>query len=107
MTLRMNVRTPLWKLLAAFLLAVPARADICQWAWVDPSDHRQGKRRFAGLRIPVIYLDAVVYAGDTMGVPALLRRTLATTNPIESAFSVAQNVTRRVRCWREGDMRQR
>ncbi len=43
----------------------------------------------------------------TLGVGALLRRTLATTNPIESAFSVAQNVTRRVKCWREGDMRQR
>jgi putative transposase len=42
-----------------------------------------------------------------LGVPDLLRRTLATTNPIESAFSVAENVTRRVKCWREGDMRQR
>ncbi len=42
-----------------------------------------------------------------LGVPESLRRTLATTNPIESAFSVAQNVTRRVKCWREGDMRQR
>jgi putative transposase len=42
-----------------------------------------------------------------LGVPQLLRRTLATTNPIESAFSVAENVTRRVKCWREGDMRQR
>ena len=42
-----------------------------------------------------------------LGVPQLLRRTLATTNPIESAFSVAQNVTRRVKRWREGDMRQR
>ena len=40
-------------------------------------------------------------------MPELLRRTLATTNPIESAFSVAQNVTCRVKCWREGDMRQR
>jgi hypothetical protein len=28
-----------------------------------------------------------------LGVPELLRKTLATTNPIESAFSVAQNVT--------------
>src|SRR3990170_2190237 len=42
-----------------------------------------------------------------LGVPELLRLTLATTNQIESAFSVAQNVTRRVKCWREGDMRQR
>jgi putative transposase len=40
-------------------------------------------------------------------VPELLRRTLATTNPIESAFSVAENVTRRVKRWRDGDMRQR
>ena len=42
-----------------------------------------------------------------LGIPELLRRTLATTNPIESAFSVAQNVTRRVKRWREGDMRHR
>lgn len=42
-----------------------------------------------------------------LGVPGLLRRTLATTNPIESAFSVAENVTRRLKCWREGDMQQR
>jgi putative transposase len=42
-----------------------------------------------------------------LGVPELLRQTLATTNPIESAFSVAENVTRRVKRWREGDMRQR
>ena len=42
-----------------------------------------------------------------LGIPELLRRTLATTNPIESAFSVAGNVTRRVKRWREGDMRQR
>jgi putative transposase len=42
-----------------------------------------------------------------LDLPELLRRTLATTNPIESAFSVAENVTRRVKRWREGDMRQR
>jgi putative transposase len=40
-------------------------------------------------------------------VPELLRCTLATTNPIESAFSVAENVTRRVKRWRDGDMRHR
>jgi putative transposase len=42
-----------------------------------------------------------------LGVPELLRCTLATTNPIESAFSVADNVTRRVKRWRDGDMRKR
>ncbi len=42
-----------------------------------------------------------------LSVPELPRRTLATTNPVESAFSVAQNVTRRVKRWREGDMRRR
>jgi len=42
-----------------------------------------------------------------LGVPEMLRKTLATTNPIESAFSVAQNVTARVKRWRDGDMRQR
>lgn len=40
-------------------------------------------------------------------VPALLRKTLSTTNPIESAFSVAESVTHRVKRWRDGDMRQR
>ena len=40
-------------------------------------------------------------------LPDLLTRTLVTTNPIESAFSVAGNVTRRVKRWRNGDMRQR
>ena len=42
-----------------------------------------------------------------LGMPELLRRTLATTNPIESAFSVAENVTARVKRWRDGDMRHR
>jgi transposase-like protein len=40
-------------------------------------------------------------------VPELLRKTLATTNPIESAFSVAESVTRRVKRWRDGNMRER
>jgi len=42
-----------------------------------------------------------------LGVLELLRKTLATTNPIESAFSVAESVTRRVKRWRDGDMRER
>jgi transposase-like protein len=42
-----------------------------------------------------------------LNVPALLRKTLSTTNPIESAFSVAETVTGRVKRWRDGDMRQR
>jgi putative transposase len=42
-----------------------------------------------------------------LGVPELLRKTLATTNPIESAFSVAESVTRRVKRWRDGNMRER
>ena len=42
-----------------------------------------------------------------LGVPELLRKTLATTNPIESAFSVAEQVTHRIKRWRDGDMRQR
>ena len=42
-----------------------------------------------------------------LGVPALLRTTLATTNPIESALNVVRTLTRRVKRWREGHMRQR
>jgi putative transposase len=36
-----------------------------------------------------------------------LRRSLATTNPIESALSVTRRVTARVTRWRDGDMRKR
>jgi putative transposase len=42
-----------------------------------------------------------------LGVSVALRRTLATTNPIESALSVTRRVTARVTRWRDGDMRQR
>jgi putative transposase len=42
-----------------------------------------------------------------LGVPELLRKTLSSTNPIESAFDTTQKVTARVKRWREGDMRER
>jgi transposase-like protein len=42
-----------------------------------------------------------------LGVPGALRRTLATTNPIERALSVTRRVTARVTRWRDGDMRRR
>jgi hypothetical protein len=42
-----------------------------------------------------------------LGVPGALRRTLATTNPIESALSVTRRVTARETRWRDGDMRRR
>ena len=42
-----------------------------------------------------------------LGVPGVLRRTLATTNPIESAPSVTRRVTARVSRWRDGGMRRR
>jgi putative transposase len=42
-----------------------------------------------------------------LGVPGVLRRTLSTTNPIESALSVTRRVTARVTRWRDGDMRRR
>jgi transposase-like protein len=38
-----------------------------------------------------------------LGVGALLRRKLATTNPIESCLSTVQRVARNVKRWREGD----
>jgi transposase-like protein len=40
-------------------------------------------------------------------VPELLRTTLKSTNPIESALDVVTTLTRRVKRWRDGDMRQR
>jgi len=42
-----------------------------------------------------------------LGIPPLLRKTLSTTNPIESAFSVSASVTNRVKRWRDGTMRER
>ncbi len=42
-----------------------------------------------------------------LGLAGALRRTLATTNPVESALSVTRRVTGRVTRWREGDMRRR
>jgi hypothetical protein len=42
-----------------------------------------------------------------LGVSGALRRTPATTNPVESALSVTRPVTARVTRWRDGDMRRR
>src|SRR6516162_2481427 len=42
-----------------------------------------------------------------LGLKGSLRRTLSSTNPIESALSVTQRVTSRVTRWRDGDMRLR
>jgi transposase-like protein len=42
-----------------------------------------------------------------LGVPDVLRQSLATTNPIESALSVTRRVTAQVTRWRDGDMRKR
>lgn len=42
-----------------------------------------------------------------LGVKELLRKTLSTTNPIESCFSVTRTITGRVKRWRCDDMVQR
>jgi transposase-like protein len=42
-----------------------------------------------------------------LGQAGALRRTLATTNPIESALSVTRRVTAQVTRWRDGEMRRR
>ena len=42
-----------------------------------------------------------------LGVAGLLRKTLQTTNPIESCFSVSRTITSRVKRWRGDDMVQR
>ncbi len=42
-----------------------------------------------------------------LGVAGLLRKTLQTTNPIESCFSVTRTITGRVKRWRGNDMVQR
>jgi transposase-like protein len=45
--------------------------------------------------------------GVRLRVSGARRRTLVTTNPIESALSVTRRVTGRVTRWRDGDMRRR
>jgi len=42
-----------------------------------------------------------------LGVPAALRKTLFSTNPIESALSVVEDKCRRVKKWQGGDMKLR
>ncbi len=42
-----------------------------------------------------------------LGIAGLLRKTLSTTNPIESCFSITRTITRRVKKWNGGDMVQR
>jgi transposase-like protein len=42
-----------------------------------------------------------------LGITGLLRKTLSTTNPIESCFSVTRSITGRVKRWNGGDMVQR
>lgn len=42
-----------------------------------------------------------------LNVPPELRASLATTNPIESTFSIVRRLTRRVANWRNGNMRHR
>jgi putative transposase len=42
-----------------------------------------------------------------LGLSETLRKTLATTNPIESALDTTRTVTRRVKRWRDGSMKQR
>ena len=42
-----------------------------------------------------------------LGIPALLRKSLSTTNPIESPFSYVREKTGRVKHWRGGDQTQR
>jgi putative transposase len=42
-----------------------------------------------------------------LGITGLLRKTLSTTNPLESCFSVTRTITGRVKRWQGGDMAQR
>ena len=42
-----------------------------------------------------------------LGITGLLRKTLTTTNPIESCFSITRTITGRVKRWKVGDMVQR
>jgi putative transposase len=42
-----------------------------------------------------------------LGLPAILAKSLVTTNPIESVFSAAAPLTGRVKRWRQGNMRMR
>lgn len=81
-------------------------------------DHLEGERRLHTLAAWLMRINKDAAASlregleetltvARLGLPALLARSLVTTNPIESAFSVAGKLTARVKRWRGGDMRQR
>jgi transposase-like protein len=81
-------------------------------------DWREGEKRLNTLAIWLMRINKDAAASlregleetltvAKLGLPLVLARSLVTTNPIESAFSVAAKVTRRVKRWRGGDMRQR
>jgi hypothetical protein len=42
-----------------------------------------------------------------LGIPSQLRKTLACTNVIESAFAIVERVCRNVKRWHDGDQRER
>ena len=63
---------------------------------ISPSAHKSLKEAFADL-----------LTVKALGAGELLEKTLSTTNPIESAFSVARDAARNVKRWRKGDMRYR
>jgi hypothetical protein len=57
---------------------------------------------FSGRKVAVERPRVRTLTVHRLGVGALLRRTLASTNPIESCFSVVEKVARNVKRWREG-----
>jgi len=75
-------------------LALAALKALANWLEADHPGAAASLREGMEETITVNHLD----------LPATLTRTLATTNPIESAYSVARGVMGKVKRWRDGQM---
>jgi len=86
-------------------------------AWADP-DHHEALKSLQALaaQLEKVHPDAAGSLREGMtetltltrlGVTGALRRTLASTNPIESMFDGVRTTQRNVKRWRTGDMRLR
>src|SRR5216684_4204630 len=75
-------------------LALAALKALATWLDTDHPGAAASLREGMEETITVNHLD----------LPAALTRTLATTNPIESAYSVAREVMGKVKRWRDGQM---
>jgi putative transposase len=91
-----------WKMIAAYAMAGEANARRAldqihrELDRINPSAARS---REEGMEETLMF--------HKLRMPEMLRKSLASINISESAFSVAEELCRRVKRWREGDHRER